>query len=238
MANGHAWATLSAALLAPGGEIHNLAVARHQDWGAVDFDVDVLAALLDDFGLPSLGASAPRSVTVWQRGCFAALEAAIRDAARDAASFPLGFIPHGMLSALRESVMDALLSGLAAMKADESGLPRRTQEGLRIVKAADQMLCDDPARPIYTEALCEALAVSPSKLFKAFMATYGVSPHHFLKCRRLSLVRRALRVAAPGHRSVKRAALSYGFANMGRFADEYRTMFGEMPSQTLAWSLR
>jgi AraC-like DNA-binding protein len=226
--NGCAWSSISAALVAPGGEIHNVAAGRHQDWGAVDLDADDLAELLDAAGLPAF--SAPRSATLWRQGSLAALQAAILGAVRDAAAFPAGSIPGGVLPALREGVMDALLAAVLTMAGDDLTLPRRSRESLRVVAAADQLLRSDPARPVYTDGLCVALAVSPSKLFNAYRAVYRMSPHQFLKCRRLSMVRQALRSATPGRASVKRAALMHGFVNLGRFAAEYRAMFGEIPT--------
>jgi AraC family ethanolamine operon transcriptional activator len=234
IANGHAWSAVGTVMLAPGGEIHNVAVARHQDWAAVDLDADTLAAMMDESGLPALSQGAPRSISLWQRGRFAALQAAILGSVRDAVALPPGLMVGGVLSALRDSVMNALLAAFATMAGDDLALSRQSRASLRIVTAADQLLRADPARPIYTDTLCAALAVSPSKLFNAYRAAYRISPHQFLKCRRLSMARQALRAAAPGHDRVKQAALAHGFFNLGRFAAEYRAMFGEMPSQTLA----
>ncbi len=232
--NGHCYGTFDALLLAPGGEIHNVTAARHQDWAAVDFEDEAFAALLDASGLSALTDGVRHSVTAWRGAGVAALQRAILQAMRDAARFRHGFVPHMMLPVLRERVMDALLSAFASMASGQDALPRRTREGLRIVNAVDSLLRDRPAQPIYTEGLCAALGVSARKLFDAFAGTYGQSPHQFLKYRRLSLVRRALRTVGPEHASVKWAALSHGFINSGRFAGEYRRLFGEMPSQTLA----
>jgi transcriptional regulator GlxA family with amidase domain len=48
------------------------------------------------------------------------------------------------------------------------------------------------------------------------------------------LVRRALRGAQPGKHLVKTIALGHGFWHLGRFAQDYRALFGETPSETLA----
>jgi AraC family ethanolamine operon transcriptional activator len=65
----------------------------------------------------------------------------------------------------------------------------------------------------------------------AFQSLYHVSPIRFLHLRRLHQVRRALRRNA--QTSVTEVALRFGFGNLGRFAVEYRRLFGESPSQTL-----
>jgi AraC-like DNA-binding protein len=107
----------------------------------------------------------------------------------------------------------------------------RTQ---RIVRAADDYLCANPARPVYTEDLCTALGTSATRLHQAFDATFGISPHRYLKLRRMSMVRAALLSGCGPWRSVKAAALSHGFWHLGQFAQDYRALYGEAPSNTLA----
>ena len=72
-------------------------------------------------------------------------------------------------------------------------MPRNSQARRRIVVSADEYLRAHMDRPIYTEELCDALAVSASSLAEAFRAVFVISPHRFLKLRRLSMVRAALR---------------------------------------------
>jgi AraC-like DNA-binding protein len=49
----------------------------------------------------------------------------------------------------------------------------------------------------------------------------------------LDLVRQALREAAPDATTVTKIATRYGFWELGRFAGEYQSRFGESPSVTL-----
>ena len=51
--------------------------------------------------------------------------------------------------------------------------------------------------------------------------------------RRLNLVRRVLRELGPADTTVSRVAGRHGFTELGRFAGEYRALFGESPSETL-----
>jgi AraC family transcriptional regulator, ethanolamine operon transcriptional activator len=52
--------------------------------------------------------------------------------------------------------------------------------------------------------------------------------------RRMGLARRALRAGVPRETTVTEIATRYGFWQFGRFAGEYKTLFGELPSATLA----
>ncbi|RUU28329.1 helix-turn-helix domain-containing protein [Mesorhizobium sp. M6A.T.Ce.TU.016.01.1.1] len=75
--------------------------------------------------------------------------------------------------------------------------------------------------------------VSRRTLHRAFQHTLGIGPLAYLRLRRLSAVHRALTMAEPAYAGVTRAALDFGFTDLGRFAAFYKRLFGEFPSQTL-----
>jgi AraC family ethanolamine operon transcriptional activator len=106
-------------------------------------------------------------------------------------------------------------------------------EALRKVRVADSFLRDNIERPVHLEEVALVLGVSRRTLQQCFTTIYGISAFGFLKRRRLMLVRRALKEANGGHALVKSVALSHGFWHLGRFAQDYRAMFGEKPSETL-----
>jgi AraC family ethanolamine operon transcriptional activator len=136
---------------------------------------------------------------------------------------------EGFAMSLREMIADALTVAATARPH-----PRSTADMVRVVRDTEAYLDSRLAKPIYTEELCAALGVSPRKLHDAFVAICGMSPHAYLKRRRLMLVRRALRRGGFGPTLVKSVALSHGFWHLGHFAHDYRALFGETPSETLA----
>jgi AraC-like DNA-binding protein len=87
------------------------------------------------------------------------------------------------------------------------------------------------AEPVAIEALARAAGVSGRTLFRHFRLYRGMSPFAYLRSVRLARARDDL-VAAECRATVTEIAGRWGFANLGRFAIEYRRQFGESPSAT------
>jgi|GEM_PF-6024992 len=83
--------------------------------------------------------------------------------------------------------------------------------------------------------LCAVSGVCERTLRSLFMEFTGQPPARFLHRLRLHRVRGLLLHSAPSGMSVKRAALDNGFWDFGHFALQYRALFGERPSETLAF---
>jgi AraC family ethanolamine operon transcriptional activator len=60
----------------------------------------------------------------------------------------------------------------------------------------------------------------------------GTTPIKYLRSLRLNSVRRALRQAAPGV-TIQDIASHWGFWHLSQFAQDYKKLFGELPSATL-----
>ncbi|WP_416676656.1 helix-turn-helix domain-containing protein [Egbenema bharatensis] len=88
------------------------------------------------------------------------------------------------------------------------------------------------------QELCEKLYVSQRTLRYAFQECLGMSPMTYLKTQRLKQVRRQLKAPDQNQTTVTDIAIQYGFWHMGQFAQDYRKMFGERPSETLRYYQR
>ena len=84
--------------------------------------------------------------------------------------------------------------------------------------------------------LCSIAGVGERTLEYGFREQLGLPPGRYLRLRRLNHVRRELRAAEPGTTRITDVAMRWGFWQLGRFAVEYRALFGERPSATLAGS--
>ncbi len=86
---------------------------------------------------------------------------------------------------------------------------------------------------VYLAELSAAAEVPERTLRDIFQSILGVSPLRYLQLRRMRQVRHTLQQSSSNEHSVKEIALSRGFWELGRFAVEYKRLFGESPSQTL-----
>lgn len=75
-------------------------------------------------------------------------------------------------------------------------------------------------------------AVSWRTLDRAFKERFGVSPKQYIVATRLVSVRRVL-LSAPSDTKITEVANDWGFWHLGRFASDYKRMFGELPSETM-----
>ena len=95
----------------------------------------------------------------------------------------------------------------------------------------------NPTEVISFETLSKTLLKSPSSITKASREQFGVSPMQLLKQIRLQQVQKLLmdpeQQEQLGTQSIGSIAQRFGFTAPNHFARDFRTMFGEIPSQTI-----
>ena len=101
----------------------------------------------------------------------------------------------------------------------------------RALSKALDYINSHPKQAVSVEQLCLLSASSISTLERAFKEQFGVLPKRYLVAARLSGVRRAL-LDANDTRSITDIAFDWSFWHMGKFAHDYKNMFGQLPSQT------
>ena len=100
------------------------------------------------------------------------------------------------------------------------------------VRRACRFIVDNARQDLRLEDIEAVAGVSRRKLYDTFRTHTGFTPMAFLKHCRLEGARAALLRATP-RANVSSVALDWGFSHFGRFASEYRTRYGESPSETL-----
>lgn len=130
-----------------------------------------------------------------------------------------------------QAMKSALVSTLAqALADDQSASSSSIAPGKRwfIVATARALIMDHPDTPMTIADMCRALGISRRNLQYCFQDVLGISPASFLRIVRLNGARRAIKTS----KSVTDAATMWGFWHFGRFAHDYKVMFGELPSET------
>jgi AraC-like DNA-binding protein len=100
------------------------------------------------------------------------------------------------------------------------------------LKQARQFIEDNCSYDIRLVDIERAAGVPGQKLHDSFKAYFGLSAVAYLKRFRLQSARRSL-LQASGSYNVAAIASQWGFSHLGRFAQDYNRLFGELPSQTL-----
>ena len=133
---------------------------------------------------------------------------------------------RGLEQALIEAMVGCLDEG--EVREDRTALRRHAMIMRRFRRAVEE----NPDEPLYIPELCKAIGVSDRTLRLCCQEQLGMSPKRYLLLHRMHLARRALRDSAPPATTVTEIATRYGFWQFGRFAGEYWSLFGELPSTT------
>ncbi len=146
-------------------------------------------------------------------------------------AFP-GLAPGGRDPNLGDAFFGLLLEAYLFATPDKTR-KSRSEAPERIVRKAEERFFEAAAGPVSLADLCAAAGVSQSSLYRAFHSVCGEAPLSYFHKRRLTDARRYLIASDAGRGAVRKAALSVGLTEMGRFSVEYRRLFGESPSATL-----
>jgi AraC-like DNA-binding protein len=155
---------------------------------------------------------------------------------------------HGYLGRLAEDTLELLTnrelaqdleySLMAAMRetlrTQASGPHTVARHHCQIVVNRFRAILEAQAdQPLQMLEISKKIGVSGRTLRSACHQQLGVSPSHYVMLRRMRSARRALQKADPDVTRVTDIATEHGFWELGRFAVNYRQVFGESPSATL-----
>jgi AraC-like DNA-binding protein len=162
-------------------------------------------------------------------------------------------IPHDLLIALREQIGNMHTSG--DTRNGRLGIGRRMLRALvchyarlpdvgdgriqpvgqaKVIHEAREYIRRHLASAISVDDLANATHTSPRTLFRAFSEVLGDTPRDYVRRLRLHRIRREL--LSNDTITVSLAAQHWGMAgDLGRLSKNYRDLFGEHPSSTLAF---
>jgi AraC-like DNA-binding protein len=128
-----------------------------------------------------------------------------------------------------------LLHAVADCLSNESAcqISRAERRGQNVMVAFEELLQRQPSEKPSMSEICAELDVSERHLRQLCSLHLGMSPTSYNQLLRMSLARQALQRGDPALDSVSAIARDVGFRDFGRFAVNYRVLFGESPSTTL-----
>lgn len=134
------------------------------------------------------------------------------------------------LRQLRDEILIEWLEALPS-QVDTTELPN-LERRKRLVDRACELMLGHADEPLSILEVCSRVGASRRKLNYCFQDVLGTTPIKYLRSLRLNSVRRALRQAPEGV-TIQDIASHWGFWHLSQFAQDYRQLFGELPSETL-----
>jgi AraC-like DNA-binding protein len=132
---------------------------------------------------------------------------------------------------LEQQLIHALVECLS--KSPAVGATAATRERQDVAVRFEALLQTQPEQYFLMAEICSALGVSARTLRLSCEEQLGMGPTEYVRRRRMQLVHRALRHGNRDGASISGVARRYGFRGLGRFAADYRALYGELPSATL-----
>ena len=86
---------------------------------------------------------------------------------------------------------------------------------------------------VHVDDLCRLIGIKERTLQRSFSEIFRMPPKRYLQLRQLNQVHAALCAAEAQGQLVMDILMRHGITELGRFAAEYRALFGELPSQTI-----
>jgi len=141
-------------------------------------------------------------------------------------------LPAAILQEIEQSIITAFL-----LSNKHSQTERLLRDANSVapwqVRIVEEYVEENWDEAITIEKLCALTGASARAIFYSFRKTRGYSPMQFVKTVRLRRARQMLAGWQPRAATVTEIAAACCFSNFGHFAREYKSRFGELPSETL-----
>lgn len=147
----------------------------------------------------------------------------------------LGYAKPNALSdpVVQELMIDELLDAVFLSSRMLNSKKRVVKRHILAKKAA-QFLQYNVDKVVTLSALCEHVGASERSLRQGFLERFGITPKVYIKRYRLYQLHEQLRNSSFDNQTITQTALRLGLTHLGRLPAEYRELFGELPSETLA----
>ena len=132
-------------------------------------------------------------------------------------------IKHSLTKTVMSLLAEGLVDSISTLEDKPTSL-----KCWKIINDTRELVQQHADSPLSVADVCKVLGISRRTLQYCFQNLLNTNPATYLRAERLNGVRRMLRTS----HSVTEAAAHWGFWHFGHFSQEYKKMFGELPSLT------
>jgi len=133
------------------------------------------------------------------------------------------------LKILKEKIVDAIKNTFEGQTGEASHLTKGEQTALKV----KSFLLDSSDEDITIESLLKQFGISYKTLENSFKSLFGITPKHFLILLKLNHAHEDLLLSELETTNISDIAIKWGFSHFGRFSEQYKALFGVLPSETL-----
>jgi len=204
----------------PGFDVYTLSFAEEQ-----------LAAASERLGIPDVASKLEYADATMQ--LHQGLAAVLRYLVNLSLSTACSYAERGSVWSSSDPMRDEIADHLVLQLATSSPLLRTPSQRVRskAVNHALEIIEANLGSGLAIRDLASQSGIGRRTLEYAFRDRLGVSPKAFINAQRLILTRRDLR-ARSGDVAIVDIANRWGYWHMGQFARDYRSLYGELPSET------
>lgn len=131
---------------------------------------------------------------------------------------------------MEEKIVNAIKDCLSK----QTGVIPPLTEGEKTALEVRKFLLDSLKDSITIQSIVEDFNISDKTLQNSFKSLFGITPKHFMILLKLNCAHEDLQHSDAYTTNVSNIAIKWGFSHFGRFAKDYKSLFGVLPSETLA----
>ncbi|MCF6186143.1 MAG: AraC family transcriptional regulator [Desulfobulbaceae bacterium] len=140
--------------------------------------------------------------------------------------------PQRLSISRQELVEKRLIEQILLSIRPPSGKKIKIPNRRHVAWKAEQLIRKHPRQHLHIEQLCSLIGCSARTLHLGFKERYGTTPGQYARTLALNAVWKQLQNLPPSG-TVTEVAMAWGFYHLGRFSQQYRQLFDELPHVTV-----
>ncbi len=129
---------------------------------------------------------------------------------------------------LEKQILEQLLLAIQPSHSKDPKFPNR----IVVARQAKQVIQDNLHQRISIEQICDHIGCSIRTLHLGFNECYGIPPRQYARTLALNGVHKRL-CRLSSNETITDIAMQWGFYHLGRFSGQYKSLFSELPSETV-----